>query len=62
MSLLEFEIEMLEKVLSEDSLLVTSSGLALYRHLMELMKHFIESKSKHFFDPLHCAFTHTERF
>lgn len=42
MGLLEFEIEMLEKVLEDDSLVVTSSGLGLYRHMMELMKHFIE--------------------
>lgn len=47
--LLEFEIDMLEKVLEEDSFVVTSSGLGIYRHLMEIMKHFIQSKFIYFF-------------
>lgn len=44
MSLLEYEAEMLREALDEDSLMIFSSGLSLNRILVEMFKHYIESR------------------
>lgn len=44
MTLLEYETEMLKEALDEDSLMIFSAGLSMNRILVEMFKHFIQSK------------------
>lgn len=44
MTCLEYESEMLREALDEDSLMIFSVGLSMNRILVEMFKHYIESK------------------
>ena len=45
MTCLEYESKMLQEALDEDSLMIFSAGLSLNRILVEMFKHYVQSKS-----------------